>query len=109
MEKPNIYHDDLLEAESLLAIPSLQPPSFPLDSLSTLRYFLSSLEPLLSGLKEEGPLGIGGSALVAKWCYRLLARIELLRLSDGEKVKELEVEFPRLLTDLAETVLLRRA
>ena len=54
-------------------------------------------------------MGIGGSALVAKWCYRLSARIELLRLSDGEAVKELEVEFPRLLTDLSETVLLKKA
>ena len=108
VEKPNIFQDDLLETESLLALACLQPPVFPLDSLETIRSILVQLDPLLVGLKEEGPLGIGGRASVAKWCYRLSARIELMKLSDAEAVKELEVEFPRLLTDISETVGLRR-
>lgn len=76
VEAPNIYQDNLLESELLLAH-SIASADTPED----ISRFLQQLEFLKAG-SGTGPLGMLGHDLVCKMAYRLIVRFDRLTIEE---------------------------
>ncbi|KAM0754870.1 hypothetical protein T439DRAFT_321926 [Meredithblackwellia eburnea MCA 4105] len=76
VEKPNIFRDELSEAEFALETSSTSSS----DTVAAVDEALAALYSALKASKRApGPLGLDGNELVCKWAYRLISLRQLLK------------------------------